>query len=94
MSVNRNVKAIKGAFMGVGATGGWLLADLLLPEPWGDFLLFAAMAVVNAMVGWWIGTLSERRDRTASNAQNWEPGELATPGTAGARSEIKYKSES
>ncbi|TBL77310.1 hypothetical protein [Paenibacillus thalictri] len=61
-----NVRAIKGMFMGIATTGGWLLADLLLPEPWGDFLLFAAMAVVNAIVGWWLVTLSDQRDRAQS----------------------------
>ncbi|MBO9609390.1 MAG: hypothetical protein J7639_25780 [Paenibacillaceae bacterium] len=47
----------KGALMGVTMTGGWLLADLLLPEPWGDVVLFAAMAVVNVGIGWKLGKL-------------------------------------
>jgi hypothetical protein len=46
---------VKGALMGVSMTGGWLLADLLLPEPWGDVILFSAMAVVNIAVGWKLG---------------------------------------
>ncbi|WP_127529255.1 hypothetical protein [Paenibacillus kobensis] len=49
----------KGVLMGVSATGGWLLADLLLPEPWGDFVLFGAMAVVNIGIGWKLGKLFE-----------------------------------
>jgi hypothetical protein len=49
----------KGVLMGVSLTGGWLLADLLLPEPWGDFVLFAAMAVVNIGLGWKLGKFYE-----------------------------------
>ncbi|MGO4106610.1 hypothetical protein [Paenibacillus sp. YAF4_2] len=46
---------VKGVLMGISVTGGWLLADLLLPEPWGDVVLFAAMAVVNIGIGWRLG---------------------------------------
>ncbi|WP_336774301.1 hypothetical protein [Paenibacillus sp. MMO-58] len=46
---------VKGVLMGISVTGGWLLADLMLPEPWGDFVLFAAMAVVNVGIGWRLG---------------------------------------
>lgn len=49
--------AVKGALMGITMTGGWLLADLLLPEPWGDVVLFGAMAVVNIGIGWKLGSL-------------------------------------
>ena len=45
--------------MGASMTGGWLLADLMLPEPWGDVVLFTAMAVVNIGVGWKLGKLYE-----------------------------------
>ncbi|MHA6485201.1 hypothetical protein ACX1C1_25250 [Paenibacillus sp. strain BS8-2] len=48
---------MKGALMGASMTGGWLLGDLLLPEPWGDVVLFSAMAVVNIGVGWTLGKL-------------------------------------
>jgi hypothetical protein len=48
---------VKGVLMGVSMTGGWLLADLLLPEPWGDFILFGSMAVVNIAIGWKLGKL-------------------------------------
>lgn len=48
---------MKGALMGLSLTGGWLLADLLLPEPWGDVILFGAMAVVNIGIGWKLGKL-------------------------------------
>ncbi|MFC5401434.1 hypothetical protein [Cohnella soli] len=63
MNGSRYSKALKGAFTGLTFTGGWLGADLLLPEPWGDYLLFGALAVVNVMAGWWIGKLSEEREQ-------------------------------
>ncbi|MBO9600089.1 MAG: hypothetical protein J7559_20000 [Cohnella sp.] len=53
---------VKGALMGVSLTGGWLLADLLLPEPWGDVVLFAAMAVVNIGIGWKLGKLYDNQN--------------------------------
>ncbi|OXS57313.1 hypothetical protein B1A99_17650 [Cohnella sp. CIP 111063] len=54
--------AVKGAIMGASMTGGWLLADLLLPEPWGDVVLFAAMAVVNVGIGWKLGKLYDQQE--------------------------------
>ncbi|WP_168122875.1 hypothetical protein [Paenibacillus sp. HB172176] len=54
---------MKGALMGVSMTGGWLLADLLLPEPWGDVVLFAAMAVVNIGIGWKLGKLYDAQHK-------------------------------
>lgn len=70
---------MKGALMGLGMTGGWLLADLLLPEPWGDVALFGAMAVVNIGIGWKLGKLydAQHDKETAvvletSNRTNYE----------------------
>lgn len=54
--------AVKGAIMGASMTGGWLLADLLLPEPWGDVVLFGAMAVVNIAIGWKLGKLYDKQE--------------------------------
>lgn len=54
--------SVKGAIMGGTMTGGWLLADLLLPEPWGDVVLFAAMAVLNIGIGWKIGKMFEQQE--------------------------------
>ncbi|UYO06259.1 hypothetical protein [Paenibacillus sp. PSB04] len=54
--------SVKGAVMGAAMTGGWLLADLLLPEPWGDVVLFGAMAVLNIGIGWKIGRMFEQRE--------------------------------
>ena len=50
-------------------TGGWLLADLLLPEPWGDVVLFAAMAVVNIGIGWKLGKLYDEQEGKVANAE-------------------------
>ncbi|WEK54663.1 MAG: hypothetical protein P0Y55_00885 [Candidatus Cohnella colombiensis] len=61
-------KAMMGAFMGLVMTGGWLLADLMLPEPWGDYLLYGAMAVVNVMAGWLIAKLSAHQDNTVDES--------------------------
>ncbi|GFN32254.1 hypothetical protein [Paenibacillus xylaniclasticus] len=58
----------KGVLMGVGMTGGWLLADLLLPEPWGDVVLFGAMAVVNIGIGWKLGRLYDLHNKEATVA--------------------------
>jgi hypothetical protein len=54
--------SVKGAIMGASMTGGWLLADLLLPEPWGDVVLFAAMAVVNIGIGWKLGKMFDQQE--------------------------------
>ncbi len=65
---------VKGVLMGISMTGGWLLADLLLPEPWGDYVLFASMAVVNIAIGWKLGKLydsqSEKETGVAYEADN------------------------
>jgi len=71
--------SMKGALMGLTMTGGWLLADLLLPEPWGDVILFGAMAVVNIGIGWKLGKLYDAQNGKESvsaldphNSTNYE----------------------
>ncbi|MBB6735223.1 hypothetical protein [Cohnella zeiphila] len=59
--------SVKGAIMGASMTGGWLLADLLLPEPWGDVVLFAAMAVVNIGIGWKLGKMFDQQEGKESS---------------------------
>ncbi|WP_276354164.1 hypothetical protein [Cohnella caldifontis] len=76
-------KAMKGALMGAALTGGWLAADLLLPEPWGDYLLFSALAVVNIGIGWHLGRLHEKLDRSVHEPQ---PAEIAEIRKQAARS--------
>ncbi|RUS45789.1 hypothetical protein [Cohnella sp. AR92] len=68
--------AVKGAWMGLSMTGGWLLADLLMPEPWGDVVLFSAMAVVNIGIGWKLGRLfdqQEAKDTVVASESKGEP---------------------
>ncbi|CAM4027748.1 hypothetical protein COLU111180_20125 [Cohnella lubricantis] len=60
--------SVKGAIMGASMTGGWLLADLLLPEPWGDVILFSAMAVANIGIGWKLGRMFDQKEAEAEAA--------------------------
>jgi len=46
-----------GAFIGASSAGMWLVVDLLLPEPIGDYLLFLIMGVVNMVIGWQVARL-------------------------------------
>ncbi|OZB90338.1 hypothetical protein [Paenibacillus sp. XY044] len=76
--------SVKGAVMGASMTGGWLLADLLLPEPWGDVVLFGAMAVLNIGIGWKIGKMFDQREAQEAGAR----GEMAqAKRTAGLESQ-------
>ncbi|WML39197.1 hypothetical protein RCG19_18715 [Neobacillus sp. OS1-2] len=63
MKINRYQKSIIGVIIGCAMAGGWLIVDLLLPEPLGDYLLYPLMAVVNMAIGWQVGrALGKRRD--------------------------------
>lgn len=55
--MNRYLKSVMGMMIGGATAGGWLLVDLLLPDPIGDYLLFILMAVVNMVIGWQVGRL-------------------------------------
>jgi hypothetical protein len=55
--MNRYLKSVMGVMIGGATAGGWLLVDLLLPDPIGDYLLFILMAVVNMAIGWQVGRL-------------------------------------
>lgn len=68
------LKAAGGAFMGIAITGGWLLSDLLLPEPWGDYLLFSAMAAVHGWAGWRIAQLSEQKKQASASSRTVQAG--------------------
>ena len=50
--MNRYLKSVIGVMIGGATAGGWLLVDLLLPYPVGDYLLYILMAVVNMAIGW------------------------------------------
>lgn len=60
-SMNGYLKAVIGAIIGAATAGGWLVVDLLLPEPIGDHLLFGIMGLANAAIGWQVGRVLERK---------------------------------
>ncbi|QQZ10405.1 hypothetical protein [Heyndrickxia vini] len=70
--MNGYLKAVIGAIIGAATAGGWLVVDLLLPEPIGDYLLFALMGLANAAIGWQVGRVLEKK-------RNAENGNLETP---------------
>ncbi|MEI2401182.1 hypothetical protein, partial [Paenibacillus phytohabitans] len=49
--------SLLGAFIGASSAGMWLIVDLLLPEPIGDYLLFGIMGVVHMVIGWEVARL-------------------------------------
>lgn len=49
--------------------GGWLIMDLLLPEPIGDYLLFGLMGLVNAAIGWQFVRMLDRKQRKGGEAE-------------------------
>lgn len=57
VKLSRLQKSMLGAFIGASSAGMWLVVDLLLPEPIGDYLLFLIMGVVNTVIGWQFGRL-------------------------------------
>jgi hypothetical protein len=59
-------KAIIGAIIGAATAGLWLTIDLVLPEPFGDYLLFILMGLVNMVIGWQIGRLVGKNDGLGS----------------------------
>jgi len=47
----------------------WLAVDLLTPEPWGDYLLYILMAVVNMVIGWQVARLfGKSREAAATDS--------------------------
>jgi hypothetical protein len=73
--MNRYLKSVMGVLIGGAATGGWLLVDLLLPDPIGDYWLFILMAVVNMAIGWQVGRLfGKPRNIVKNNARIEEKG--------------------
>jgi hypothetical protein len=59
----RYLKAVVGACVGLIVSGAWLVGDLMLPEPWGDYLLFGSIALVTAGCGWKIGMFYEKQEQ-------------------------------
>jgi hypothetical protein len=63
MKINRYLKSMIGAIIGFATAGGWLVVDLLLPDPVGDYLLYPLMAIVNIAIGWQVAkALGKPRD--------------------------------
>ncbi|MFS0675137.1 hypothetical protein [Ornithinibacillus sp. 179-J 7C1 HS] len=71
--MNRNRKPIIGGLVGASTAGGWLIMDLILPEPIGDYLLFGLMAAVNAAVGWQFVRMLDKKE-----SKEVEPEKLTT----------------
>jgi hypothetical protein len=61
--MNGYLKAIIGAIIGGVMAGGWLVVDLLLPEPIGDYLLFILMGITNMAIGWQVGRMLSKREQ-------------------------------
>lgn len=64
--MKRLLRSGAGAGIGVGYAGFWLLVDLLTPEPWGDFMLYTLMAVVNLVIGWQVARLFGKKRSVAA----------------------------
>lgn len=67
--MNRYRKSIIGGLVGASTAGGWLIMDLLLPEPIGDYLLFGLMGLVNAAIGWQFVRMLDRKQRKGGEAE-------------------------
>jgi len=82
--MNRYLKSVIGAITGCAIAGGWLVVDLLTPEPYGDYLLYPLMAVVNIAIGWQVGKLfGKPRDIGKNDVQ-----------ISGERTEAKFELKS
>ncbi|SET47746.1 hypothetical protein SAMN05216389_11254 [Oceanobacillus limi] len=55
-------KGLIGAVIGGATAGFWLMMDLVLPEPIGDYLLFGMMGIVNAIIGWQVARVVGKRE--------------------------------
>ncbi|RFB11516.1 hypothetical protein DZB84_20075 [Bacillus sp. HNG] len=64
--MSRIQKSMLGAFIGASSAGMWLIVDLLLPEPIGDYLLFLIMGVVHTVIGWQIARLAGKQKESSS----------------------------
>ncbi|OIK15909.1 hypothetical protein BIV60_07235 [Bacillus sp. MUM 116] len=70
MRRNRYLLSLIGAIIGCATAGGWLIVDLLTPEPIGDFILYPLMAITNIAIGWQVGrALGKRREMGSDDAQ-------------------------
>lgn len=65
--MNRYLKSVVGAVIGVATTGLWLGVDLLTPDPIGDYLLFSLMGISNVVIGWQVGRLVRKPRKVSHN---------------------------
>ncbi|MCM3567191.1 hypothetical protein [Neobacillus mesonae] len=66
MKKNR-LLALIGALIGCTTAGGWLIVDLLLPDPLGDYILFPLMGLTNAAIGWQVARRLGKRQEMGNN---------------------------
>ncbi|WP_099352775.1 hypothetical protein [Fredinandcohnia onubensis] len=64
--MSRIQKSMLGAFIGASSAGMWLVVDLLLPEPIGDYLLFLIMGIVHMVIGWQVARLVGKQKESPS----------------------------
>ena len=64
--MSRIQKSMLGAFIGASSAGMWLVVDLLLPEPIGDYLLFLIMGIVHMVIGWQVARLVGKQKESQS----------------------------
>ncbi|WP_035424088.1 hypothetical protein [Bacillus sp. UNC438CL73TsuS30] len=78
MRKSRYLLSLIGAMIGCATAGGWLIVDLLLPDPVGDYILFPLMGLTNIAIGWQVGRLlGKRKEMGNKDAQ------IANEGTEG-----------
>lgn len=71
--MSRFRKPVFGAFVGATTAGGWLIMDLMLPDPEGDYFLFSLMAIVNAAVGWNVVKMLNKKPETKdTTSEKWQ----------------------
>lgn len=73
--MNRYLKSVLGAIIGVATTGIWLAVDLLTPEPIGDYLLFSLLGIFNVVIGWQVGRLMGKSREDSQHEVNGEGNE-------------------
>ncbi len=64
--MSRIQKSMLGALIGASSAGMWLVVDLLLPEPIGDYLLFGIMGVVHMVIGCQVARLLGKKKESPS----------------------------
>jgi hypothetical protein len=84
MRRNCYLKLVIGAIIACATAGGWLVVDLLLPDPVGDYILYPLMAVTNIVIGWQVGKIfRKQRDDGKSDVR-----------ISGERNEAKFELKS